>query len=545
MEFSAETRRLNLKEMKNEQLDVLIIGGGITGAGIALETSASMMKTGLLEMQDFAAGTSSRSTKLVHGGLRYLKQFEVEMVAEVSKERKIIHQNASHIVRPTEMLLPVYQEPGASFTLFSAQVALKLYDELANLEQGEQHTFLSSEEVQTLQSNLATEQLSGAGLYLDYSSDDARLTIEILKKAHEQGARVANYVKVTDFIYDEKEQVIGVLATDQLTNETYTIHASVVINATGPWSSMLEKEMILRPTKGIHLVVDQSRLNVNQPIYTDTGYQDNRMIFIIPRGGKTYLGTTDTDYEGDLSHPLVTKEEVDYLLHAVNRRFPEANLRLTDIEASWAGIRPLLASGDEDHPSAVSRGSSLFQTEKGLITIAGGKLTDYRRMAEETVKVIVQELERKTGKGYATVDTKNIRISGGELPQGGARGIFISEAIAKGGEVGLSESETRTLVDWYGSNIFQVLKGETFEGLSFIDSLSLRYALQHEMTLTPTDYFARRTDLLLFRVQHLKEVQEAVIAAMSHYYGWDEVEKERQGTGFRQVFEESQLTHLK
>lgn len=523
--------------MKETQLDLLIIGGGITGAGISLEAGAKGMSNGLIDMQDFAAGTSSRSTKLIHGGLRYLKQFEVELVADVSREREIIYDNAAHIVQPTPMTLPIYDEPGASFDSFSSKVALKLYDELSNVQKEYEHYFLDREETIKREPALKKENLVESGVYLDYTSDDARLTLEILKKAHEYGSLIANYVRAVDFLYDERHQIVGVKAEDVLTGEAFEIKATVIINAAGPWSddvremgaSTIIRQM--RPTKGIHLVVDKERLPVNGPVYTDTGLQDNRMIFIIPRREKTYFGTTDTDYQGDIANPKVESEDVDYLLTAVNARFPETHLTKEDIEAGWAGLRPLIAEGDAKDPSAVSRGSSLKKSGEGLITIAGGKLTDYRRMAEESLDLIEKTLAEKSGKEFPEVDTKVIKVSGGDVPLGSRFGEYVEAWAEKGTALGLSKLEAVRLVEWYGSNAETIFTDtEPFaelHGLSAGEALSLKYSLENEMTLTPSDYFARRTDTLLFNYPQLAEIKEPVIELMAEYYQWDNAIKQQ------------------
>lgn len=537
MPFSGKTRQENIETMKQTPLDLLIIGGGITGAGISLEAGAKGISNGLIEMQDFAAGTSSRSTKLIHGGLRYLKQFEVALVADVSREREIIYNNASHIVKPTPMTLPIYEESGASFDSFSAKVALKLYDDLSDVQEEYKHYFLDREDTLNREPALNKDGLLESGVYLDYTSDDARLTLEILKKAHGYGSFIANYVRAVDFIYDAKEQICGVKAEDVLTGEVFDIQATVVINATGPWSDTIRKmstpetESLMRPTKGVHLVVDKNRLPVNGPIYTDTGLQDNRMIFIVPRRDKTYFGTTDTDYQGDIADPKVTDEDIVYLLKAVNQRFPEAHLTNEDIEASWAGLRPLISEGKGKDPSAVSRGSSLKESSDGLMTIAGGKLTDYRRMAEGSIDLIEKRLKEKSSKEFPKVETKAIKLSGGDVPLGDGFGKYIEELSAKGVQLGLPKSEAMRLVEWYGSNA-EILFNETeafdqLHGLNPGEGLSLKYSLEHEMTLTPTDYFAHRTDTLLFNHPHVEEIKDAVVNVMADFYQWDETLKKK------------------
>lgn len=534
MLFSAKTRADNIEKLKNTKLDLLIIGGGITGAGITVEAGAMGMTNGLIEMQDFAAGTSSRSTKLIHGGLRYLKQFEVEIVSEVASEREIIYNNASHIVKPAPMVLPIYDEEGASFDTFSAKVALDLYDRLSDVQEEYKNYFLDKEKALEKEPTLKKEGLHGAGIYLDYTSDDARLTVELLKKANEVGSLLANYVKATAFTYDEEGKINGVKAEDQLTGEAFEIQAEIVINAAGPWSDDVRhknegsSESRIRPTKGIHLVVDHALLPVQSPVYFDSGVQDDRMIFAIPRKNKTYFGTTDTDYKGDLTEPGITKEDIEYLLKAVNHRFENLDLKTSDINASWSGVRPLIQEKGKD-PSAVSRGSSLTESPTGLLTIAGGKLTDYRRMANGTIQLIKKRLQEKTGKDFPMVDTKVIKVSGGDVPIGSEFESYAATEAAKGTALGLSEAEAETIVKWYGSNASNVFAKidhiTSFNGLNLGDALSLRYALENEMTLTPTDYFLRRTDLLLFNIDHLEEIKTPVIEEMARFYNWDKSTK--------------------
>lgn len=554
MEFSSSTRSEAIKKMIDEELDVLIIGGGITGAGLALQAGAKEITAGLIEMQDFAAGTSSRSTKLVHGGLRYLKQFEVELVSEIVKERQVLNQNAPHIVRPEKMLLPIYDEPGASFTAFSVDVALDLYDRLAEVDKEWSYHLISRDEVLEEAPGIKEENLINGGLYLDYVNDDARLTIEILKKANELGTLLANYVKAVDFIYNDKNRIIGVRAEDVLTNEIYDIHAAVVVNATGPMSDeirMLQKVVEnerMYPTKGIHLVVDSSKLPVKRTIYTDSGLEDDRMIFIIPRGNKTYFGTTDTPYEGDLVDPPITMEDVDYLLEAINIRFPEVGLMVHDIETGWAGLRPLILEEDATDASKISRGHDIFVSETGLVTIAGGKLTDYRLMAEDTFMTIEDELKMKKGNVYSEGNTRNIALSGANLSDGQTIEKYIHENHSKGIEIGLSGEESLAFFNWYGTNaveIFSLAKEMKNEELSLSIELALLYAMKHEGALTPVDFFLRRTDLLLFSTEEVNELKQPVIRYMRNYLNWTEEETNKWELLLDETISHIQLRHLK
>ncbi|GAB2488637.1 glycerol-3-phosphate dehydrogenase/oxidase [Alkalibacterium psychrotolerans] len=534
MTFSAQTRTKTIESLQQEKLDLLIIGGGITGAGLALHAAARDIQVGLVEMQDFAGGTSSRSSKLVHGGLRYLKQFDVELVADVAKERTVIGRNAPHIVQPDYMMMPVYDEPGASFNEFSAKVVLHLYDYLAEVDDDWAHYLVEKEEVLKEEPSLTEDGLLAGGFYLDYSNDDARLTIETIKKAHELGAKITNYVTAVNFLYDEQNQIRGIQAEDSLTGEQFEIEAKLVINAAGPWSDEVRKarkceaEEKMYPTKGVHFVVDHAKLPVSRTIYTDSGQEDNRMIFIIPRGGKTYFGTTDTPFEGSYEEPSITQEDVDYLLKAVNHRFKGVNISIDDIESSWAGLRPLIQDENNDDPSGISRGHEIFSEEDGLITIAGGKLTDYRRMAEDAFEVIDKRF-KELDCHFKEVDTSTIPLSGGDVPDPLAFDDFIKDHLQDGLDLGLAKEDAQFLADWYGNNIKDVYalkdKAEQYN-LPLKDALQLAYGLEHEMVMAPEDFLGRRTDTLLFAIDKLEKLQGPVLDVLEKELNWTEKERE-------------------
>lgn len=606
MTFSIETRKQAIAAMENEPLDLLIIGGGITGAGVALQASAAGMKTGLIEMQDFAEGTSSRSTKLVHGGIRYLKNFDVEVVADTVKERAVVQAIAPHIPKPDPMLLPIYDEPSATFNLFSVKVAMDLYDRLANVTGTKYENYmLTKEEVLQREPQLKSDGLQGGGVYLDFRNNDARLVIENIKQAAADGGQMVSRMKAIGFIYDDGK-IAGVKAKDLLTNEELELRANVVINTTGPWSDKLRgldtKEKLIpqmRPTKGVHLVVDSSKLQVPQPTYFDTGKQDGRMVFVVPREKKTYFGTTDTDYQGDYEHPMVEQADVDYLLEVVNNRYPQAALTLNDIEASWAGIRPLITSnGGSDYnggnngkiseksfdevvtiveryqqkqasrldvenvlnhledslsegktnPSAVSRGSSLERSADGLLTLAGGKITDYRKMAEGALKEIQRILKEEFQKEYTLIDSKTYAVSGGKLTPSEVE-VEIENLAKKGVEQGLTETEASYLAHLYGSNtpkLFALIDQlKALPGLSLAETLSLHYAIHEEMALTPTDFLVRRTNHLLFMRDTLDQVKAGVVEEMAKHYAWSPEEKLQHTQYLEKVINESDLKTLK
>jgi len=505
-------------------------------------------------MQDFAAGTSSRSTKLVHGGLRYLKQFEVELVANILKEREVIAQNAPHIVQPEKMLLPVYDEPGASFTDFSSEVALDLYDRLADVDDDWAHTMITKEEVLNDIPTLKEENLIKGGLYLDYVNDDARLTLEILKKSFDLGTLLTNYMKAVDFLYDDNNQIIGVQAKDILTGDMYELNATVVVNATGPWSDETrnkqkdEETNRMYPTKGVHFVVDSSKLSVKHTVYTDSGLEDDRMIFIIPQSDKTYFGTTDTPHKGDLAEPEITQNDVDYLLEAVNNRFPEADVTFSDVESGWSGLRPLILEEDATDASSISRTHDIFVSDAGLITIAGGKLTDYRLMAQDTFEKILSELEEKTSLSYEKVETKTISLSGGDIPDNMTFGEYVKENIQKGVDIGLSEAQAESLLEWYGTNaetVFSLKEEAEKINLPLDIALSLVYALEYESAMTPVDFFLRRTDMLLFSTEKVEQWITPVIDTMEKYFDWTSDEKTKHIEELNETISKIQLKSLK
>lgn len=535
MDFSEENRQANLQIMSEEQLDVLVIGGGITGAGIALDGVTRGLKLGVLEMRDFGSGTSSRSTKLVHGGLRYLQQFEVKTVAEVGQERAIVYENAPQITTPLKMVLPFYE--GGTFGPTTTAIGLDLYDFLARVKKNERKFMLKKADSLAREPYLKAKGLKGTGVYVEYRTDDSRLTLETVKKATELGALVANYAKVTKLLYsNETDQVIGVRVKDLITNKDYPVYAKRVINAAGPWVDNLreldnsKKGKYLHLTKGIHLVFDNQRFPISNAIYFDTPYKDKRMMFAIPREGKVYVGTTDTFYDKDQREPGVTKKDVDYVLGAINQMFDIVPLTVDDIESSWSGVRPLIHEEGKS-PSEISRKDEIFHSASGLYSIAGGKLTGYRKMAQEIVDKVLHDLSKREGYQFVPCQTKHLTLSGGDV--GGGRGFktFMAKRIAEGvEEYGLTEAEAEKLVQRYGSNVTEVfayLKQENNSGLSAIDHAMLHFALEHEMTLHPIDFLLRRSSFMLFNMNHCQEIKAEVVAVMQAYYQWSDEQVEQ------------------
>ncbi|MGO2961525.1 MAG: glycerol-3-phosphate dehydrogenase/oxidase [Carnobacterium maltaromaticum] len=528
MKFSKQTRQDNIEKMQKAPLDLLVIGGGITGAGITLDAQDRGLQVGVLEMRDFASGTSSRSTKLVHGGLRYLKQFEIKVVQEVGQERAIVYENAPHVTTPLWMVLPFYK--GGTFGSFTTAIGLEMYDHLAKVKKNERRYMLKPERAVEKEPYLKKNGLKGAGVYVEYRTDDARLTIEVLKKAAEKGAYIANYVKVERFIYDVDGRVKGVYFHDELTGETGQIYAKKIINASGPWVDDLrelddsKKGKTMHLTKGVHLVIDESKFPISNAIYFDTPFDDKRMMFAIPREGKTYIGTTDTNYKGDPKEPGVTLADVEYILAAANQMFDITPIQVADVESSWSGVRPLIHEEGKD-PSEISRKDEIFHSESGLFTIAGGKLTGYRKMSEKVVDQVMLELSIEEGRAYRKSATKNLILSGGNVGGGDRFNQFVAEKVEVGTHLGLDSLTAEALVHRYGSNVDEVysyLKASQGSALEPVDYLMLHYGLEHEMVIKPIDYLLRRSSQLLFDSEHAKAVKELIVDEMAEYYDWDE-----------------------
>ncbi|MED3891674.1 glycerol-3-phosphate dehydrogenase/oxidase [Peribacillus frigoritolerans] len=532
MRFSNIYREETIELLKKEKYDVVVIGGGITGAGIALDATTRGMKVALVEMQDFAAGTSSRSTKLVHGGLRYLKQFEIKMVAEVGKEREIVYENGPHVTTPEWMLLPMHK--GGTFGKFSTSIGLRVYDFLAGVKKSERRKMLSADETLKREPLVKKEGLKGGGYYVEYRTDDARLTIEVMKAAVDKGATPINYTKVDKLLY-ENGKVNGVQVADLLSGDAYEIYADKVINAAGPWvDSIREKDQskqgkTLKLSKGVHVVIDQSKFPLKQALYFDT--PDGRMIFAIPRAGKAYVGTTDTFYDGDPAVPTVTSEDRAYLLKSIHYMFPEVNITDDDIESSWAGVRPLILEEGKD-PSEISRKDEIWESDSGLITIAGGKLTGYRKMAKTTVDLLSGKLARQSNKTYPASSTKGMPISGGDVGGSGNFSDYIKQHVQMGVDSGLAAKDAKEILAMYGSNapvLFDIAKNEgdggTNSGLPKKLFVQLKYAVDHEMAAIPVDFFFRRTGTLLFNIDLVQTHKHAVIDYMAGYFGWTESTK--------------------
>jgi glycerol-3-phosphate dehydrogenase len=506
-------RKKILNQLPHTKYDLVIIGGGITGAGIALDAQSRGLKTLVLEMQDFAAGTSSRSTKLVHGGLRYLKQLEFGLVAEVGKERKIVYENGRHVTRPEVMILPVVKN--GSLSKLAASIGLWIYDFLAGVAKHEKRKMLNKDEMTSKEPMLDKQILLGGASYYEYRTDDARLVIETLKKAVEMGSEALNYTKASALDFSNSNEAV-VEIFDCINQQTYFVKTSLVINASGPWVDTIDNMLSNAPkpkmihTKGIHIVLDATKFPIQNALYFDAG--DGRMIFAIPRSQKVYIGTTDTTYNQDLANPLADREDKEYLLKAINLLFPDFQLNMSDIESTWVGIRPMVKKGKTSSNAQISRKDEIFEHSSGLITIAGGKLTGYRKMAERVVNIVTKRLSNHI-KNLKPCHSHHIQMSGGVFQNESVFQSTIQKNIQYLIDKGVENNFALQLAYRYGSNFEQfstliekyLLSSSTINIEQSILMADIEYCVEHEAVLTISDYFIRRSSYIYFNLTWLRK----------------------------------------
>ena len=542
--FSALNRTTTIEELQNTPFDLVIIGGGITGAGIALDAAARGMTVALLEKNDFASGTSSKSTKLIHGGLRYLKKLEIKLVREVGRERATVHHIAPHLVIPEKMLLPLVK--GGTYGKWVTALALWVYDKLAGVKGKDKRVMLSKEETLQKAPLLKDQDLIGSGYYAEYRTNDARLTLENIKTAISKGAICINYVKAENFIYDASNNIEGVKCFDELTKMNFQINAKYVINATGPWVDELrikddakaQSKMFL--SKGSHIVVPRKRFPLHQSVYFDVG--DTRMVFAIPRHRAVYIGTTDTKYVEDIDNILVQKAEVEYLLAAANRMFSDINLQIKDVESTWAGLRPLILKRGKS-AGELSRKDEIFLSKNGLITIAGGKLTGYRKMAERVVDLLAVKYKQRYKKTFKRVETENIHLVGGPFHNQAALSEYEIELTQKLAKLELKGYWPKYLLETYGRQSDIILKKiQTFKNEAPETALiraETWFAIHHEMCFSLLDFFSRRTGRLYFDLPEIENLIAPVSDDFASYLAWSKQEKEKQEGDLREVLREA------
>lgn len=524
--------------------DLLVIGGGINGAGIARDASRRGLRVAVVEKDDLASGTSSRSSKLVHGGLRYLESYEFSLVFESVSERRILLDLAPHLVNPLGFLFPVYK--GSRKNLSVIKAGMWLYDGLSLFRSPKRHKTYSAKAVREIEPALQHEGLRGAPLYYDCSTDDARLSLEVALDATHAGAIVLTHAEAYSFLHEEG-RVVGARVRSRLDGSEKEVRAKVVINATGPWTDRVrqmsspEAEALLRPTKGVHFVVEREKLPINNAIVCFHP-RDDRVLFAIPWGDRSYVGTTDTDFDGDFDDLYATSEDIDYLLEATAVYFPEHPLTKDDVIATWAGLRPLIDPGStgremrggtetaQTKESAISREHQILVGEDGMITVAGGKLTTFRKMSREVVDTAVRVLKLYHGLSQEPGESRSDKA-----PLPGALGWpedddheKVVARVLKVAEGVISEEIARHLTNTYGVVALQVA-GLTVADPSLATPLiegrpeilaQVDWAVHRELAATVTDVMLRRTQLFYRDLDQGLPAVAAVADRMAELLRW-------------------------
>jgi len=516
-----------LRRLTDEPFDVLVVGGGITGAGCALDAASRGLRTALVERQDFASGTSSKSSKLVHGGIRYLQQREFGLVYEGLAERQLALRNAPHLVRVLPFLIPILSKDGLIDRRVARALgaAMWMYDLTGGLRIHKAHQRVSKDQALTLMPTLREDNVASAYLYYDAQTDDARLTLCLARTAAAHGAAVANAVRVVALTKGSDGKVTGArVAAD---DREFEIRARTIVNATGVWSDGVRAldegthPASIRPAKGIHIAVPWSKVR-NEIAAIVPVPKDRRSVFVVPWGDFTYVGTTDTDYDGPIDDPQCTPADVEYLLTALNRAITDP-VSTADVTGTWAGLRPLLASASNERTADLSRRHGVRVSTSGVVTVTGGKLTTYRRMASDTIDQVGRLLGRRI-----RARTKHLLLLGADgfqAPPATAEAASLHEHLA--GRYGTEAEDVLALIredpTW---------REPLVPGLPYVRAEAI-YAARHEMAGSLDDVLSRRTRSRLLARDASRAAADDVARLIAPELGWDAARTRHEVEGFR------------
>jgi glycerol-3-phosphate dehydrogenase len=542
VELSPATRASNIERMKSGVLDVVVIGGGITGAGIARDAAMRGLSVGLLEREDFASGTSSKSARLVHGGVRYLESHQFGLVLSACTERHALHRLAPRLVRPLAFTFPVYRTSKNS--LLTIRVGMWLYDLMALFRTIRRHKMIGAEETSVQEPGLSREGLVGAASYYDCLTDDARLTLATIQSAHRCGALVANHAEVVGLVKDG-DKVAGVQAVNRIGGERFAVGARVTVNAAGVWADRIRlmddpgADRMIRVNRGSHLVLPRHRLQIHSAV-AFSSVDGQRAMYAVPWGETCIVGTTDVDHGEDLDRVYATAEEVELMLASVNAEFPDARLTPTDIVSTYSGLRPLIARKDEAAYQA-SRDHHIVESDAGLVSIAGGKLTTYRRMAEDLVDLVSKKLDKEFGAHATGCETRDCPLAEAsfDLDQ------EVTRLAAKYPD--LDRDVATHLAVTYGPASSAVMafalddaemRSRLVPDLPYILA-EVPYAIQHEMALTLGDVLVRRMHVIHEARDQGAGCAPLVAATMARCLGWSEAELDQQVDDYRSLVAQS------
>ncbi len=512
------------KRLGEEVFDVLVIGGGINGAAIARDAVLRGMSVALVDTRDFASGTSSKSSKLIHGGVRYLEYGEIGLVLEACRERDLLRTRlAPHLVRAQPFVFPIYDDD--SLTLWRLRAGLLLYDILAAFRNVENHKILSPAAVNETEPALLSQGLCGGALYYDCWTDDARLTLETLLAARTAGAAALNYASVVALEKDSAGRLATAHVTDMLSGATQPVRARCFVNVSGPWLDHIRRlddagaPPRLKLTKGVHIVVDREKVG-NRNAVVIRGASDNRVMFVIPWQRQTLVGTTDTYFEGDPATVRADADDIDYILATVNRAFPSAGLKSGDIISAYAGLRPLVAPEDELDESAVSRDDQIFESPAGLLSLGGGKLTTHRHVAERMVNRVSHRIGRRVGR--CRTRTVPLPAASG-CPPGG---VLYDDHSS-------TEEHVRARYGALGHELSTMVGEDESLGLRLVDDrpdikAEVVYAVDHEMAVTVDDILSRRLQVALRSRALPERVARDTASLVADHLKWGEEDVESQ-----------------
>lgn len=540
-----------LRRMASDGVDVLVIGGGITGAGVALEAAARGYTVGLIDKGDFAGGTSSKSTKLVHGGIRYLPQFDFALVREALIERGLLARNAPHLVKPLGFVLPYYKEnkrplgtpivpPGGVGMSQLLEAGLWMYDTFAGKLGIGHHQHIGIERTLQLAPSLKSEGLKDGFVYYDGQTDDTRLTMTVLRTAAKKGALLANYVELMGFELDKASDtsIKAARVRDVLSGEEFTLRAQTVINAAGVWAAKIESmagesKIVIKPAKGVHLTLPREALPTTDYAVVLPETPDGRLLFIVPWNTRVTLGTTDTK-GGDVDTPAATNDDIEYLLSTANA-YLKTKLTRKDVISAWAGYRPLISpAGADGATSKLSRTHIVNDGPAGMITITGGKLTSYRRMAQDTI----DHLDKRLGRQVNHV-TENLPLDGAEGHEAGASALkqaaerydWGDDVVARLSTYGSEATALLSLIA-ADESLAQIIAPE----LPYVMA-EVAYACESEMAVTLDDVLARRLHLNFEEDSRGVQPAPAVARVMASRLGWTADEAGAQVTAYTAAIE--------
>lgn len=533
--FSPAGRVRALRDMATHELDILVIGGGITGAGIARDAALRGWRVALVEKEDFGSGTSSRSSKIVHGGVRYLEYGHFLLVRESARERRIVQSIAPHLVHRLDFLYPVFDPD----SLMKIRAGLAVFDWLASAEGGEKHETLEPDQVREQVPGLR-DPLRGAVLYPEYITDDARLTLENVMSAAEHGALVANRARAEALFRDSSGRVHGARVRDTLDGGVYEVQARAVVNAGGPWAQEILQESgfappkQIRPSKGIHILLRAERLPLRGATFLKTA--TGRRGLAMRRLDYVYIGTTDEEYTGSLDTPRATRAEVLDVLAMTQDSFPDAHIGIDDVLATWAGIRPLIAEEGKSTRDT-SREDEVWTSPPGLVTIAGGKLTTYRRMAGRVVDALRDELGAPPNDTERTADVPLPGAPAGDVP------AFEEDRARKLRSAGVPQPTVERLCWLYGRQLDQLLALGSGDA-AWLKPLGpgvpalrgeVKLAVESEMACTLADFMDRRSALLLFSPNFGLAGAAEAAAIMGGLLDWDDARRAEELASYQRL----------